>query len=81
MYTDKDKEMVIKYLKRHYPISRVKIDNKFKRAIVLNNGETYQLNNKANHNNLKTNLIKTLNLVFSFDEAFCRNILNNFLPL
>jgi hypothetical protein len=54
MYTDKDKEMVIKYLQRHYPISRVKIDNKFKRAIVLNNGETYQLNNKANHNNLKT---------------------------
>ena len=81
MYTDKDKEMVLKYLQRHYPVCRVKIDNKFKRAITLNNGESYQLNNKANYNILKSHLIKMLNLVFSFDEAFCRNILNNFLPL
>jgi hypothetical protein len=81
MYTDKDKEMVIKYLQRHYPVRRVRINNKFKRAILLNNGEAHQLNNKANYDFLKTYLIKTLILVFSFDEAFCRNIVNNFLPL
>lgn len=81
MYTEKDEEIIIKYLQKHYSVSRVKVNNKFKRAIVLNNGEIYELNDKTKYPSLKSKLTKTLNLIFNFDETFCLNILNKFLPL
>jgi len=81
MYTEIDKNMAIKFLRRNYPVSRVKINNKFKRAIILNNGETYLLSDKNAHKELKEKLLTTLAMAFNFDETFSRNILNNFLPL
>lgn len=45
MVTEKDFELIQKYLNRNYPIQRLKFNGKFKRAILFDNGRTYLVSN------------------------------------
>lgn len=80
MLTEIDKDMMLKFLEKNYPISRVKDKNKFRRAIVLETG-TFILGNESNHIQLRLRLIEVVKTVFSCDHATAIAVLNNFLNL
>ena len=79
MITEIDKQMMLKFLEKNYPIARIKHNNKFRRAIVLDYGGTFVLGEEAHHIQLRHQLIEILKKVFSCDEAITRSVLNNFL--
>ena len=71
---------MLKFLNANYPISRVKINFKFKRAIIVET-KIFVLNDKSNRVLLKVELIKILKKVFSCDEKICSNITSEFLKI
>lgn len=71
---------MLKFLERNYPVSRVKLNHRFKRAIVLDSG-SYVLGDTAQQGRLIFELINILIKVFGCDEATSRAVLNNFLRL
>lgn len=80
MTNEFEKKLMLKFLERNYPVSRVKLDMRFKRAIVLDNG-AYVLSVESQHIQLRFQLIEVLKKVFSCDEATSRAVLDNFLRL
>ena len=68
MLNKTDEEMIIKFLQRNYPVSRIKLNNRFKRAIVLDDG-AYMLSDGNSARPLKTKLIATLKTVFDCDAT------------
>lgn len=81
MNTEIDKQLMLKFLDKNYPISRVKHNNKFRRAIILDYGGTFVLGEVSHHIQLRHQLIEILKKVFSCDEALTRTVLNNFLNI
>jgi hypothetical protein len=79
MNAEIDKQLMLKFLEKNYPISRVKHNNKFRRAIILDNGGTFVLGEESHHIQLRFQLIEVLKKVFSCDESITRAVLNNFL--
>lgn len=74
-----DEEMMIKFLKRHYAITRIKAIGRFKRGMLLDDGRTYFVSDKNTHSYIKNFLITTLTSVFHYDETTCKTVLNKFL--
>lgn len=72
---------MLKFLERNYPVARVKLNLRFKRAIVLDTGVSYVLSEPTHINLLRFNLAEILTKVFSCDEAISRAVLDNFLRL
>jgi len=72
---------MLKFLERNYPISRLKHNGRFKRGIVLDNGEAFLLSSTQHNNQLKYRLVEILMKVFSCDEPTSRAVLSNFLLL
>lgn len=72
---------MLKFLERNYPVSRVKLNLRFKRAIVLDNGGAFILSEPSHVSQLKFQLVDVLTKVFSCDEAISRAVLDNFLRL
>lgn len=62
MYED----MIISFLQKNYPVSRIKVNGRFKRAIVLDDG-AYFLSDSNSTKPLKTKLINTLKTIFDCD--------------
>ena len=81
MNNEFDKKLMLKFLERNYPVSRIKLNFRFKRAIVLDNGGAFILSDLSNLNKLKYELVDTLIKVFNCDEATSRAVLDNFLRL
>jgi len=81
MTNEFEKKLMLKFLERNYPISRVKLNLRFKRAIVLDNGGAFILSEPSQVNHLKFNLVDVLTRVFSCEEATSRAVLDNFLRL
>lgn len=77
-YTDFDEKMILKFLERNYPVSRVKTNMRFKRAIILDNGNHFFLSEINSRNTLKMALLETLNTVFSYDVRFLKKIIDTF---
>ena len=71
--------MMLKFLERNYPVSRVKDNMRFKRAIILDNGISYLLSDKHSHIQLKLQLNQILKTVFYCDEQSSRAVLKEFL--
>jgi hypothetical protein len=67
MITEKDLELVSKYLKSNYSINRVKDKDRFKRAIVSDKG-IYFISDKNNKAIVKKEIFKTLDIIFGFDQ-------------
>lgn len=81
MINEFDKKLMLKFLERNYPVSRVKLNFHFKRAIVLDNGSAFILSDSGQINQLKFHLLDILTKVFGCDEATSRAVLDNFLRL
>ena len=79
-YTEFDKQMVLKFIERNYPVSRIKHNMRFKRAITLDNGLSFFLSDKNSHIHLKLQLVEYLRLIFSYDENFLKEVVADFLP-
>ena len=67
MITEKDLELIQKYLNKNYPVQRLKYNGKFKRAILFDNGNTYLLSNNNDKPYLKKEMVKTIETVFGFN--------------
>lgn len=81
MYTEVDKKLMLKFLERNYPVSRIKDRLRFKRAIVLDNGHVYHLSNPNTHNQLRHDLADTLKLIFDCDSVIIYSVIDSFLPI
>jgi hypothetical protein len=72
--------MMIKFLKKCYPVQRIKINRQFKRAIILDNGEQCQISG-ANIKNIYSKLFIILNQIFSEDKELTDAVLKQFLHM
>lgn len=81
MQDTKEKELMLKFLNRNYPVHRIKNNMRFKRTIILENGESYILSDKKNTKELYNRLIEILKTVFSTTEEVNKDVLKNFLNL
>ena len=72
---------MLKFLNRNYPVHRIKNNMRFKRTIILENGESYILSDKKNTKELYNRLIEILKTVFSTTEEVNKDVLKNFLNL
>ena len=57
---EKETHMMIKFLEKNYPVSRVKDKMRFKRAIILDNGISYLLSDEQSHIQLRLQLNQIL---------------------
>ncbi len=78
---DYETHMMMKFLERNYPVSRVKDNMRFKRAIILDNGTSYLLSDEHSHIQLRLQLNQILKTVFYCDENTSRTVLKKFLNL
>ena len=76
-----DINMMMYFLKRNYPVIRMKDNQRFKRAIILDNGSAYFLSDEHSHIQLRNQLIQILKTVFYCDEKSSRTVLKEFLNL
>ena len=81
MTNDREKRLMLRFLELNYPVSRVKVNGRFKRAIILENGVAFLLGDNSNLLRLEYNLFEILLLVFNCDEATARSVLYNYLNL
>jgi hypothetical protein len=79
MYTEIDLKLINDYLIRHYSVSRIKDGNRFKRAIILDDGKVYLLSDKSKHNQIRFGIIETLKDVFNYDNILLISVVNKFL--
>jgi hypothetical protein len=76
-----EQELMIKFLKKNFPVYRLKHDMRFKRTIVLETGESYLLSNKDSVNDLYFKLSDILKTVFNTDKNTNKFVLDSFLNL
>jgi hypothetical protein len=79
MISDSDKRLVIKYMERNCQVTRVKINNRFKRAIVLENNLPFFLSDKNSIQHLKSVIIQNLALIFYLEPKSLSKIVDEFL--
>jgi hypothetical protein len=78
---DYEIHMMMKFLERNYPVSRIKDNMRFKRVIILDNGVSYLLGDATSHIQLRLQLNQILKTVFYCDENTSRTVLKKFLNL
>lgn len=85
MVNEIDKQMMLKFLQRNYPVARFKQNMRFKRGILLDNGGIYFLNktdiNTSNQPPIIQLLSQIIIKVFSCNELMARTIVKEFLKL
>lgn len=81
MIHDIDKEFMIDFLERNYPVSKIKSNGRFKRGIVVDDGSYYLLGEPSHVIQLQSKLFQILNIVFSSKPSLNRTVLNSFLRL
>lgn len=81
MQDTKEKELMLKFLNRNYPVHRIKDNRRFKRTIILEDGGYYILSDKKNTKELYNKLIEVLKTVFSSTEETNKDVLKKFLNL
>lgn len=80
MHTDMDKKLMLKFLEVNYPVSRIKDSKKFKRAIIMDNGKIYYLNDINNYKQLKFSIKEILKIIFCLDESIINSVVDIYLP-
>jgi hypothetical protein len=81
MLTQKDTDMALNFLKKNYPVMRMKDKDRFKRAIVTDGGFIFYLNDKKVYKQLKVHLNYSLKIVFDMNYETAENVLNEFFGL
>lgn len=72
-------KMMIKFIRRYYPISRYKVKDRFKRGILFDDGHIYLLSDKLEMNALYSKMINILKIVFGCDAEICKLVLSQVL--
>ena len=76
--------LILKFLLRFYPITRIKVTTKlqkkavFRRGILFDDGTIYELSDSVSMNTLYYRLIDVIKKVFGCDEQYCKHVLNMF---
>jgi hypothetical protein len=76
-----EKQLILKFLTRNYPVHRIKSNMRFKRTIVIETGETYVLNDKNAIKELYGKLLNVIKIVFSSNDDISKSALKDFLNL
>ena len=76
-----EKELILKFLTRNYPVSRVKHNMRFKRCILFENNEAFILSDKNSVKELHQKLSDFLRIIFSSNNETIKVVLNEFLNL
>ena len=71
--------MMLNFLQRNYPVSRIKDGGRFKRAIILDDGFIYHLSIESHHRRLRNQLISIVKTIFYCDEELSRYVLSKYL--
>jgi hypothetical protein len=79
MCTNIDKKLIKKFLESNYPVSRIKHNMKFRRAMILDDGSVFILG-ENNSQSLKYKLLESLKIVFNYEDTVLVPILDEFLP-
>jgi hypothetical protein len=79
MITEKDLELVKKYLQRNYPVQRLKHNGKFKRAILFDSGKIYMLSDKNDKPYLKKEMVSNIEIVFGFNSEETSKLISQYL--
>jgi len=79
MFNDIDKELISNFLKRNYPIKRVKHNMRFRRGIIFDDGREYILGDESQHTTIRFKLIEVVKLIFYCEEHHSRELVNSFL--
>jgi hypothetical protein len=80
MIDEQHEKLIISFLIKNYPVVRVKEKNRFKRAILLDNGY-YFLSDNNSALPLKKKLIDVLKIVFDCDSVYANNIISKSLNI
>lgn len=80
MVNETDKKMIIKFLERNYPVTRIKHGQRFRRAIITDSGSIYILGEMNDTKRLKYELYESLRQVFVCEDYVINTILDTFLP-
>lgn len=81
MINEYDKELMLKFLEKNYPVSRIKHNGRFKRALILDSDAEYFLSEESHHIQIRTKIINILLKVFSCDNDTAKHVMSNFLGL
>ena len=73
--------ILTKFLVRHFPVSRIKHNGRFRRAIVFDDGEVYLCSDHNRLIELKYKLMNVLKETFLVDDTICIIVLSNFLQI
>lgn len=76
-----EKDLMLRFLQRNYPTQRLKHNMRFKRTIILNDGQFYHLSGRENQTRLFYGLLDILRIVFCPDENLSRNVVKEFLHI
>lgn len=69
-------DMITKFLTTNYPVSRIKSEGRFKRAIIIEGEQPYLLNDKSSVFKVKARLLKTLLVVFDCDVNLANELIS-----
>jgi len=78
MISNIDKKLILKYMEQNYHVSRIKINNRFKRGVILDNGDVFLLGDKQSYQQIKPIIIKNLSEVFHVKGDDLIQIVDNF---
>jgi len=78
---DLDEKIILNFLKKNYPVYRLKYKKRFKRAIILDNNEIFYLSDGISMNNLYYKLLDIVKILFYIDEKKSGDILKLYLNL
>ena len=78
---DIEKNMMLRFLQRNYPTQRLKCNLRFKRTIILDDGQYCYLSDKEHQAKLFYYLLNTLKIIFYSDEDLNRIVVKEFLHL
>jgi hypothetical protein len=74
----KIKDIALNVLHRNYPVSRLKVNKKFRRAIMCDNGIAYPLD-RDHKLVIKNQLVKSLYSILSFEPTILISIVDGYL--
>lgn len=69
-------DMITKFIAKNYPVSRIKSDGRFKRAIIIEGERPYFLSDKGSIFSVKNKLIKILIIVFDCDADLANELIS-----
>jgi hypothetical protein len=73
-----EKELMVRYLKRHYPVTRVKFKDRFKRGLVLDYNNVILLANREDFIQILKPLTDILIKVFGCHYQTARSIVKKY---